>query len=90
MDVRTFTGGGFGQNAYLAVCGRSAAAIDPGAAAPRMAEAVRTEGLSLAAIVLTHAHVDHIEGVREIRAIAPRVPTGRKARPAAEPQTPVG
>jgi glyoxylase-like metal-dependent hydrolase (beta-lactamase superfamily II) len=39
-----------------------------------MAEAVRTEGLSLAAIVLTHAHVDHIEGVHEIRAIAPEAP----------------
>jgi glyoxylase-like metal-dependent hydrolase (beta-lactamase superfamily II) len=74
VNVRTFTGGGFGQNAYLAVCGRFAAAIDPGAAAARMADAVISEGLHLVSIVLTHAHVDHIEGVSEIRAVAPAVP----------------
>ena len=74
MHVRTFTGGGFGQNAYLTVCGRFVAAIDPGAAAPRMAEAIRAEELTLVAIVLTHAHVDHIEGVHEIHALAPDAP----------------
>jgi glyoxylase-like metal-dependent hydrolase (beta-lactamase superfamily II) len=74
VDVRTFTGGGFGQNAYLTVCGRVAAAIDPGAAAGRMAETVRAGGLRLAAIVLTHAHVDHIEGVEAMRAAAPDAP----------------
>jgi hydroxyacylglutathione hydrolase len=74
VDVRTFTGGGFGQNAYLTVCGRAVAAIDPGAAAARMAEAIRSEGLDLAAIVLTHAHVDHIEGVHEIHAPWPDAP----------------
>jgi hydroxyacylglutathione hydrolase len=74
VDVRTFTGGGFGQNAYLTVCGRAAAAIDPGAAASRMAHAIRSEGLRLDAIVLTHSHVDHIEGVSEIRALVPDVP----------------
>ncbi len=74
MDVRTFAGGGFGQNAYLTFCGRSAAAIDPGAGAARMAEAVVSEGLDLEAIVLTHAHIDHIEGVHEIRAVSPDVP----------------
>ena len=74
MDVRTFTGGGFGQNAYLTVCGRAAAAIDPGSAASVMARAVTDEGLDLEAIVLTHAHVDHIEGVAEIREVAPAAP----------------
>lgn len=74
MDVRTFTGGGFGQNAYLTVCGRSAVAIDPGAAASRMAEAVVSEGLTLEAIVLTHAHIDHIEGVGDMHAVAPGAP----------------
>jgi glyoxylase-like metal-dependent hydrolase (beta-lactamase superfamily II) len=36
-----------------------------------MAEAIRAGGLTLAAIVLTHAHIDHIEGVHEIHALAP-------------------
>ena len=76
MQIRTFTGGGFGQNAYLAVCepSQAAAAIDPGADAPRMADAIRSEKLDLRAILLTHAHIDHIEGVDAIREIAPDVP----------------
>lgn len=76
MQIRTFTGGGFGQNAYLAVCepSQAAAAVDPGADAPRMADAIRSEKLDLQAILLTHAHIDHIEGVDAIREVAPDVP----------------
>ncbi|MGE0161208.1 MAG: MBL fold metallo-hydrolase [Gemmatimonadales bacterium] len=74
MDVRTFTGGGFGQNAYLTVCDGSAAAIDPGAGAGRMADEIRSQALRLEAIVLTHAHVDHIEGVHVVHALAPAAP----------------
>ena len=76
MIVRTFTGGGFGQNAYLTVCepSRSVAAIDPGAAAASMVEAIVADGLDLRAIFLTHAHVDHVEGVGAVRARWPDVP----------------
>lgn len=76
MKIRTFTGGGFGENAYLAVSGspRVAVAIDPGADAPRMVEAIEAEGLELQAILLTHAHYDHVEGVDEIRRASPSVP----------------
>lgn len=64
-SVRAFTGGAFGQNGYLVTCTGSAAAIlvDPGAATPAMLDAVRTEQLDVRAIVLTHAHLDHVEGV---------------------------
>lgn len=76
MIVRTFTGGGFGQNAYLTVCepSRSVAAIDPGAAAASMVEAIVAEGLALQAIFLTHAHIDHVEGVGTVRERWPDVP----------------
>jgi len=76
MRVRTFTGGGFAENGYLVVCEASgeAVAVDPGAAAARMARAVVTEKLHLAAVLLTHAHLDHIEGVERLRAAVPDVP----------------
>jgi hydroxyacylglutathione hydrolase len=76
VQIRTFTGGGFGENAYLAVCeeSKTAVAVDPGADAPRMAEAVESEGLDLTAILLTHAHIDHVEGVADIRSAFPDVP----------------
>ncbi|MBM4182894.1 MAG: MBL fold metallo-hydrolase [Gemmatimonadetes bacterium] len=76
MIVRTFTGGGFGQNAYLTVCEptRAAAVVDPGADAPRMVDAILAEKLDLSAIFLTHAHIDHVEGVADVRAHFPDVP----------------
>ncbi|HET9950097.1 MAG TPA: MBL fold metallo-hydrolase [Longimicrobiales bacterium] len=76
MRVRTFTGGGFGENAYLAISERSGAAVavDPGAGTPGMLEALAAEGLDLRAIVLTHSHIDHVEGVPEVRAAVPDVP----------------
>ncbi|MCA1789261.1 MAG: MBL fold metallo-hydrolase [Thioalkalivibrio sp.] len=76
MLIRTFTGGNFGQNTFLAVCEAtsSAVAIDPGAGAARLVEAVRDEGLTLEAVVLTHAHLDHVEGVDVVRDFAPEIP----------------
>jgi hydroxyacylglutathione hydrolase len=76
VQIRTFTGGGFGENAYLVVCesSKTVVVVDPGADAPRMAEAVESESLTLSAILLTHAHIDHVEGVADIRREFPDVP----------------
>ena len=76
MRVRTFTGGGFAENGYLAVCNTTHAAVvvDPGAAAGRMMEAVQAEGADLQAVLLTHAHLDHVEGVHRVREAVPDVP----------------
>lgn len=45
--------------------GRHAAVVDPGDATPILA-ALRTHGLTLSAILLTHHHADHIGGVPEL------------------------
>ena len=76
MDVRTFAGGDFQQNGFLVVCPESGATVvvDPGATADVMADTVREEGLDLQAILLTHAHLDHIEGVHLIRALDESLP----------------
>lgn len=68
LEIRTFTSPGFGQNAFL-VRGRASdhvVAIDPGGEAAAMADALEADGLTLEAILLTHAHLDHIEGVAEL------------------------
>jgi hydroxyacylglutathione hydrolase len=76
VHVRTFTGGGFGENAYVAVCETTGATvvIDPGADAPRIAAAIRAEDLDVRAILLTHAHIDHVEGVGDVREVVPETP----------------
>ena len=76
MRVRTFSGGAFGQNGYLAVCEAEGetVVVDPGAAAVGMVRHLEAAGTTPTAILLTHAHLDHIEGIATIRAAFPDVP----------------
>ena len=76
MEVRTFAGGDFLENTHLVVCGETSACVvvDPGGAAEELAQAITAESLELRAVLLTHAHLDHIEGVNVIRALDPQVP----------------
>ena len=69
MRVQAFTGGIFAENGYVAWCETTGQAVivDPGAAAPEMVAAVEAEGSPVSAILLTHAHLDHVEGLDVIR-----------------------
>jgi glyoxylase-like metal-dependent hydrolase (beta-lactamase superfamily II) len=55
----------FFKNGYLVTCERTrdAVVIDPGDEAPELVEAARRSGANVRAILLTHAHLDHITGV---------------------------
>jgi glyoxylase-like metal-dependent hydrolase (beta-lactamase superfamily II) len=68
IETRTFVADGFAENAYL--CWQPAAvaaiAIDPGGEADAMADVLDQAGRHLVAILLTHAHLDHIEGVARL------------------------
>ncbi len=70
IEILTFTGGPFVQNTLLVVCedGRTGLLIDPGAATPDALAAARARDLDIAALLLTHAHVDHIDGLKEAKA----------------------
>lgn len=76
LEVRGATGGAFAENGYLVrdpVAG-VAVVVDPGACAPALVEHVRSTGDTLTALVLTHAHIDHVEGIPVVRDAFPDVP----------------
>jgi glyoxylase-like metal-dependent hydrolase (beta-lactamase superfamily II) len=76
LRLRAFTGGPFGQNGYLAVCEQSGAVvlIDPGAGASGMVRQLIASGTEPTAILVTHAHLDHIDGISMVRDAFPDVP----------------
>jgi hydroxyacylglutathione hydrolase len=68
LNIRTFVAPGFGENAYIVWrdSARTAVCFDPGNIASAMLDVLRDEQLTLGAILLTHAHLDHIEGVARL------------------------
>ena len=58
MKIQTVVTGYMGENAYVASDGKTAAVIDPGADAGAIEAAM--QGLDCVAVLLTHAHFDHI------------------------------
>ena len=65
LDVRTFTVGQLQENCYLVrpKGGAAAILIDPGDEAERLLEAIDALGVTIAAILLTHTHFDHVGAV---------------------------
>lgn len=63
--VRSFSGGPFAQNMYLVTCTASGTAIlvDPGAATRQALAEARRQETRIDRIVLTHSHLDHVDGV---------------------------
>lgn len=67
--ISSHTVGAFQENCYIVVDDASmrAVVVDPGADGDRLVRAVRATGASLDGIWLTHAHVDHIGAIAELR-----------------------
>jgi hydroxyacylglutathione hydrolase len=69
MRIEQRTVGPFQENSYLVVDDATASAvlIDPGAEAAELVDMVRTSGATLEAIWCTHAHLDHIGAIAEVK-----------------------
>ena len=71
MKLYKYAVGAMGTNCYLLVdeATREAMIVDPGDNTPdRILEAVKSKNCRVTAILLTHAHFDHIMSLNEVRA----------------------
>lgn len=67
MDIFTLANGPFMVNSYLVVNGRRGFIIDPGSGIKPLLTKIESEKLELEAIIATHGHIDHIEGVNAVK-----------------------
>jgi glyoxylase-like metal-dependent hydrolase (beta-lactamase superfamily II) len=70
MDVKQYTVGPFAENTYLITIDQKAILIDPGFFDPREFSVFKSDleesKTQLIAVVLTHAHIDHIMGLDKV------------------------
>lgn len=72
MPVRVIPVGPLQTNCYLLSCPENGqtAVIDPGWSGAELYEEIGRAGLTVAAIMLTHAHFDHLAGVAELKRLS--------------------
>lgn len=66
LTIETFILGPDETNCYLLSRDREAVAIDVGIEPGRMLDRIEERGLTLSGVYLTHFHIDHIGGVKEL------------------------
>ncbi len=69
VDIRTFVTGPLMVNTFVAASDGHCWIVDPGEGCSEVVDCIRSHGLQPDAIVLTHAHIDHIAGIPELKAV---------------------
>ena len=67
MIVKKFVVGDMGNNNYLLINGNDAALIDCTGDIPELLSFVKENNAELKYILLTHAHFDHIGGIKKLK-----------------------
>lgn len=67
MEIFTLANGPFMVNTYLVVNGSRAFIIDPGSNIKPLLVKIESEKLDLEAVIATHGHIDHIDGVNTVK-----------------------
>lgn len=67
LKLKQMSLGPLGTNCYIVYKNKQALVIDPGGDANRIVDFLHQEGLTASAILLTHAHFDHIGAVQTLR-----------------------
>lgn len=71
LKIETFVLGPDETNCYLISSGSDAIVIDVGLDPQPLLEKIKNDGLNLQAVYLTHFHLDHIGGVKELLEVCP-------------------
>ena len=68
MKIEKYVVGMIGTNCYLVINEetKDTVMVDPGAYPAKLKNAVKEQGLKLKAVLLTHAHFDHIMGLSDV------------------------
>ena len=67
MKIFTLQNGPFMVNSYLVVNGKKAFILDPGSGIKPILVKAESEKLEIEAIIATHGHIDHVDGVGRVK-----------------------
>ena len=74
MNMKHLVVGSMGVNCYIVYNENACVVIDPGDDYPKIEDAISEIGKPLEAILLTHAHFDHVGALKELKNAHPEVP----------------
>ncbi len=66
FNIETITVGAFEENSYIVTIDNDLYLVDPGAESNRLIDSIEESEKQLKAVLLTHAHIDHISALPEI------------------------